>query len=162
MPFFHGKVVHFIDTYMGDWDKKIPQPYHDELLVFVNTNLCSVIRDLQGIANATGLPLGEIVLYNLFYEIHSLCTSIVAKDENGKLHHGRNMDFGLFMGWNISTHEWVLTERLRGVTVNVVWLKDGKPLFRSVNFVGFVGVFNGMKPVCIIHYEYRGLFQQKM
>jgi len=61
----------------------LPAPYGDEM---------------RGIANATGVPLGEIVLYNIFYEIFTMCTSIVAQDPNGKILHGRNLDFGLFLG----------------------------------------------------------------
>ena len=81
---------------------------------------------MHSIANATGLPLGEVVLYNVFYEVFTVCTSIVAQDQSGKhellrallfllyqmhleipsifcflsgnLYHGRNLDFGLFMG----------------------------------------------------------------
>ena len=44
------------------------------------------------------LLLGEIVLYNVFYEISTACTSIVGQMENGHLLHARNLDFGLFMG----------------------------------------------------------------
>ena len=106
----------------------MPHPYGDEI---------------KGIAKATGLPLGlnefsqysvlpvfnstnfsgEVVLYNIFYEVFTVCTSIVAEDPSGmtlieflkivhfiklqmtfdllrlgKLYHARNLDFGLFMG----------------------------------------------------------------
>ncbi|CAF4518444.1 unnamed protein product, partial [Rotaria magnacalcarata] len=44
----------------------LPAPYGDEM---------------KGISQATGVPLGEIVLYNIFYEIFTLCTSIVAEDQ---------------------------------------------------------------------------------
>ncbi len=47
----------------------------------------------------TCLYLGEIVFYNIFYEISSLCTSVVAEDQNGNVFHGRNLDFGLFLGY---------------------------------------------------------------
>ncbi len=50
--------------------------------------------------NNLALFLGEIVLYNIFYEIFTLCTSIVAEDENGNILHGRNLDFGLLLGYN--------------------------------------------------------------
>ena len=53
---------------------------------------------MYSIANATGLPQGEVVLYNVFYEVFTFCTSIVAQDEAGHLYHGRNLDFGLFLG----------------------------------------------------------------
>lgn len=42
--------------------------------------------------------LGEIVLYNIFYEVASYCTSIVGQDQNGNIFHGRNLDFGGALG----------------------------------------------------------------
>jgi len=44
------------------------------------------------------LSLGEIVLYNIFYEVFTACTSIIGQAENGHLFHARNLDFGLLMG----------------------------------------------------------------
>lgn len=64
----------------------LPGPYGDEI---------------RGIARASGLPLGDIVFYNIFYEIFTVCTSIVAQDAQGHVYHGRNLDFGLFLGWDV-------------------------------------------------------------
>jgi acid ceramidase len=81
----------------------LPAPYGDEM---------------KGISQVTGLSLGtnknqrhttfmygcrsifsgEIVLYNIFYEISSLCTSVVGQDTYGRIIHGRSLDFGLLMG----------------------------------------------------------------
>lgn len=58
-------------------------------------------EEIKGIANATNIELGELVLYNIFYEIFTLCTSIVGEDSNGKMYHARNLDFGLFLGWDL-------------------------------------------------------------
>ena len=44
------------------------------------------------------LSLGEIVLYNIFYEVSTACTSIIGQTDNGQLFHARNLDFGLLMG----------------------------------------------------------------
>jgi len=129
--FFGDKVVDFLVNYLSRLDGKLPQPYADEL---------------RGIANETQVPLGEIVLYNIFYEIFTVCTSIVAEDEQGHLYHARNLDFGLFLGWNATTHDWTVTERLRKTILNVDWQKNGKTVFKSVNFAGFVGVYNGIRP----------------
>jgi len=128
--FFHGKLINWVDTHMDGWDDKLPQPYSDEI---------------KGIAKAVNLPLGEMVLYNIFYEIFTVCTSIVAQDPNGKLYHARNLDFGLFMGWDPVTHDWILTNKLRKMVINLVWMKDGKELYKTVNFAGFIGVYNGVK-----------------
>ncbi len=82
----------------------LPAPYGDEM---------------KGISQASGLPLGklneilqldrklyfivfcylgEVVLYNIFYEVSSYCTSVVGQDQNGNIFHGRNLDFGGLMG----------------------------------------------------------------
>jgi acid ceramidase len=129
--FAGDKIVDFLVNYLSRLDDKLPQPYADEL---------------RGIANQTDVPLGEIVLYNIFYEIFTVCTSIVAEDEKNQLYHARNLDFGLFLGWNEKTHDWAVTELLRKTILNVEWKKGGKTLFKSVNFAGFVGVYNGIRP----------------
>jgi acid ceramidase len=130
LPMFHGKLIAFVDKYLGNWDKLLGQPYHDEIM---------------GIANVTGMPLGEIVLYNVFYELFTVCTSVVAMDPQGKLYHARTLDFGLFMGWNHTTHNWQLWEKLQPAVINVQWIKNGKPLYKSVNFAGYIGIYNGLK-----------------
>jgi acid ceramidase len=129
-PLFHGKLVGLVDKYMGGWDNKLPEPY---------------LSEIKGIANVTGMELGEVVLYNIFYEVFSVCTSIVAADPQGNLIHARNLDFGLFMGWNHETHNWDTYEALRPLIINVKWMKGGKEVFRSNQFAGYIGVYNGLK-----------------
>ncbi|VDP49588.1 unnamed protein product [Soboliphyme baturini] len=41
-------------------------------------------------------------MFNVFYEIFALCTSIVAETPNGKILAGRNLDFGLLLGTKCS------------------------------------------------------------
>ena len=38
-PLFHGKIIEFIDKYMGNWDVKIRQPFKDEIMV-----ICRIIK----------------------------------------------------------------------------------------------------------------------
>ena len=68
-----------------------PSPYGDEI---------------RGIASATGIDLGLLALYNMAYELEGACTSIVAQDAQGKVYHARNLDFGLFDGWNHTDNTW--------------------------------------------------------
>ncbi|GMS94288.1 hypothetical protein PENTCL1PPCAC_16463 [Pristionchus entomophagus] len=79
----YTKAVDVIDAFFGAMHQLIPQPYQDEI---------------ASIAEASGIPLGQIVMYNLIYEVTSACTSVVGVDEKGKLYHARNLDFGLWMG----------------------------------------------------------------
>lgn len=130
-PLFGSKLIDWVDSHMDSWNERLPQPYQDEL---------------AGIAEVTGMPLGEIVLYNIFYEVFTVCTSIIAEDNNGKIFHARNLDFGLFMGWDPVAHDWMTTRQLRKLIVNVEFRRGGKTLYKSVNFAGFVGMYNGVVP----------------
>ncbi|KHJ84200.1 acid ceramidase family protein, partial [Oesophagostomum dentatum] len=122
--------LEWVDTVFGNLEEKLPQPYRDEMM---------------SIADDTGIPVGQIVIYNIFYEIFTVCTSIIAQDPNGHIVHARNLDFGLFLGWNPNTHEWSISSALRKMIINVNWIKDGKILYKSNNFAGYVGIYNGMK-----------------
>ncbi|XP_064607655.1 acid ceramidase-like [Liolophura sinensis] len=123
------KIIKFVDT---NGEKMVSTlPYADEM---------------RGIANATGLPLGEVVFYNVFYELFTFCTSIVAQDSSGKLFHARNLDFGLFLGWDVKTDSWTITEALRHTIVNIDFRRNNKTVFKSVHFAGYLGVLTGVKP----------------
>ncbi|RUS81319.1 hypothetical protein EGW08_010926 [Elysia chlorotica] len=124
-------IIDFVDSQGANLDKTLPYPFGGEL---------------KGIAAATGINLGEVVLYNLFYEFFTVCTSIVAEDSSGKLYHARNLDFGLFMGWDVKNRTWAITERLRPLIVNLDWQRGGKTVFKSVNYAGFVGILTAIKP----------------
>ncbi|KAK6051243.1 acid ceramidase family protein [Cooperia oncophora] len=127
---FLPNALEWVDLYFGNLEERLPQPYKDEI---------------QSIADDTGIPVGQIVIYNIFYEIFTVCTSIIAQDPNGHIIHARNLDFGLFLGWNADTHEWKISSALRKMIINVNWIKDGKILYKSNNFAGYVGIYNGMK-----------------
>lgn len=123
-------MIDFVDKDFGYIAETLPYPFGDEL---------------RGISKASGLPLGETILYNIFYEIFTFCTSIIAQDSDGKLYHARNLDFGLFMGWESKNHTWEVTEALRPGVITLDWQRGGKTVFRSVNFAGYIGILTGMK-----------------
>ncbi|EFO91037.1 CRE-ASAH-1 protein [Caenorhabditis remanei] len=123
--------VDFVDDVFADMAPKLAQPYRDEI---------------YSISEVTGIPLGRITMYNIFYEIFTVCTSIIAQDKDGHLTHARNLDFGLFMGWDPEIHDWPISQKLRKMIINVNWIKDGKLLYKSNNFAGYVGIYNGLKP----------------
>lgn len=62
-----------------------------------------------------------------------LCTSVIAEDRAGKIHHGRNLD------WNIPA-------AIRHLMVDVDFMRGGKLLYTGTTAVGFVGLFNAMRP----------------
>jgi len=76
-------------------------------------------EELRGMNNGLNNPeitMSKMVLVNLAYEVKAWCTSIVAKQADGTIIHGRNMDFPL-------------TDYLRNMTYRAEFWKDGQPLF---------------------------------
>lgn len=129
--FFDGKLVDLVDEELPLIVDALPQPFSDEI---------------KGIAAVSGIPLGEITLFNIFYEVFTVCTSIVAEDFNGNIYHARNLDFGLFMGWDRQNKTWTLTEKLKPLVVNVNFQRGNKTVFKSTNFAGYVGMLTGIRP----------------
>ena len=96
-------------------DKHIPQPYHDELF---------------SIARAISLPIADILLVNLVYELRTFCTSLLVRTVNGTILHGRNLDFNLE------------TNLLRRLTFHGKFFRTSKPNFsyQSIHFAGSIGL----------------------
>jgi acid ceramidase len=101
--------------------------------------------EIKGVAKQTGRNVGSIFILNLMYEITGLCTSFVAQQSDGTPIHGRNLDFGLFMGSDPKTKSWKLTQLLRDVLVNVNVVRGGVTLYNHTTYAGFVGVLSGGK-----------------
>ncbi|XP_059372650.1 N-acylsphingosine amidohydrolase (acid ceramidase) 1a [Carassius carassius] len=129
--FLDGKLVDLVDEELPLIVDTLPQPFSDEI---------------KGIAAVSGIPLGEITLFNIFYEVFTVCTSIVAEDFNGNIYHARNLDFGLFMGWDRQNKTWTLTEKLKPLVVNINFQRGNKTIFKSTNFAGYVGILTGIRP----------------
>lgn len=104
-----------------EWVSALPYPYGDEL---------------RGIANATGIDLGRLFLFNIAYELEGGCTSIVAQDTAGSMYHARNLDFGLFLGWDKLNKTWALAEKLRPLLFNANIVRGGKTLYNATYFAG--------------------------
>nr|CAB3223328.1 acid ceramidase-like [Phallusia mammillata] len=125
------QLVDLVNKYLPEIIEKLPAPYDAEIL---------------GISKATGIEDGEILLFNIFYEVFTMCTSIVAQDVGGTLYHARNLDFGLFMGWDTKNHTWLIAEYLHPLVVNLDFTRNGTTVYKTVNFAGYIGVLTGMKP----------------
>lgn len=128
--------------FIGDYFLRLTNRY---MGVFVRTLPAPYAEEIASVAKFANVTVEEATLFNLFYEFFSVCTSIVATDAGGRPTHGRNMDFGLFLGWNSKLHSWRMTELLRATVVELEWQRNNRTLFRSVNFAGYVGVLTGMK-----------------
>lgn len=126
-------------TYLGDNQDmlldRMPNNYGDEI---------------RGIQRATELDMSSLLAFNLGYEIMGACTSVVAQDDAGHMFHGRNLDFGLFLGSNSSSgpnenFQWTNTDLLRKTTVLTDITRNGEVLYRTVSYVGYVGLLTGVR-----------------
>ncbi|XP_077092187.1 N-acylsphingosine amidohydrolase (acid ceramidase) 1a isoform X3 [Siphateles boraxobius] len=93
----------------------------EELPLIVDTLPHPFNEEIKGIAAVSGIPLGNI-------------------------YHARNLDFGLFMGWDRQNKTWTLTEKLKPLVVNVNFERNNKTVFKSTNFAGYVGMLTGVRP----------------
>uniref|UniRef100_A0A8C2AB55 Acid ceramidase n=1 Tax=Cyprinus carpio TaxID=7962 RepID=A0A8C2AB55_CYPCA len=127
-------------------DAFVPSGKLIDLSLMVDTLPYPFNEEIRGIASVSGVPLGEVVLFNIFYEVFTVCTSLVAEDVNGNLIHARNLDFGLFMGWDLKNRSWIITEKLKPLVVNIDFRRNNQTVFKSTNFAGYVGMLTGIHP----------------
>lgn len=125
------RMLKLVDSAMPRLLKSLPSPFREEMV---------------SLSNHSGLPLGEVVLYNVFYEFFTVCTSVVAEDTHGGIYHARNLDFGLFLGWDVRNNTWAMTEALRPTVVNLDFQRLNRTVFKAAGFAGYVGVLTAVKP----------------
>jgi hypothetical protein len=87
--------------------------------------------ELRGIAKASGVPLGKVVLLQIAYEAFAACTSIVVDGPNGYPLHIRTMD-------------WDMPE-LQPLTIQVEFVSKGRVVYQATTWAGYVGVLTGIR-----------------
>ncbi|KAI3382432.1 hypothetical protein SNEBB_003485 [Seison nebaliae] len=143
-----ASLINEFKHYLEEWSK-----YFKEIVVLLEWDLSIFVDKLPepfrsemiGISDATNIELGDIVLFNIMYEATALCTSIVAKTKDNEIIHARNLDFGIFMGWDVRNHTWSIEEKLKPLLRNVKFVKNGKVFYEMVSYVGYVGALTIMK-----------------
>jgi acid ceramidase len=108
--------INYLELHQNMLLNRMPNGYGDEI---------------RGIQSATGLKMSSLLAFNLGYEIMGACTSVVAQDTSGHTFHGRNLDFGLFLGFNASSgpnenFQWTNTDLLRQITVLTDFTRGGQ------------------------------------
>jgi acid ceramidase len=148
-------IVAMIDEFLdrlevGPWGKI------ENFLALIDENADMILgkmqygEEIRGISVTTGIDLAELIVFNLGYELMGVCTSIVAQDETGHMYHGRNLDFGLFLGKNFtdgpdSDFQWKLTELLRPLVAIVDYSRNGSTVYSGVVYAGYVGLLTGVR-----------------
>jgi len=93
------------------------------------------VRELAVILDA---PLLDVLTFNVIYNIAGGCTSTVANTADGKIVHGRNLDYGGFeRDSDISSFNTVIHTKFTD--------KSGVLLYECPGFIGFVGCLTGVR-----------------
>uniref|UniRef100_A0A3B4BQ65 Acid ceramidase n=2 Tax=Pygocentrus nattereri TaxID=42514 RepID=A0A3B4BQ65_PYGNA len=121
-----GRLIDLVDRDLPLMVDTLPYPFNEEI---------------KGIAAASGVPLGEVVLFNIFYEIFTVCTSLVAEAPDGK-----RITTSSARSWDLKNRSWVITEKLKPLVVNIDFRRSNRTVFKSTNFAGYVGMLTGMRP----------------
>jgi len=74
----------------------------------------------------------QALFLNYIYELQAYCTSIVARQADGTIIHGRNLDFDE-------------ADAMRDITFIAQYVKDGEVLFNAVQFAGTIGIYTGVR-----------------
>ena len=149
----------------NDWVNGLPAPYGDEIrgiskatgielgLVFLfniayelEGGCTSIVAQNQvrkkrqqglvdGLPNdANSLSLSLSLSLSFLFSSSFLFFSFLL--QNGQLFHARNLDFGLFLGWDKLNHTWALTEKLRPLLFNARVMKGGVNIYNATYFAG--------------------------
>ena len=123
------------------------QALHEELLVALTPHQVRLLaillkatfldaeikEEIKAAADQTGIALESFVVLSFFYELRAYCTSVLVKQPDGSILHGRNLDY-------------VVPKAMRELVANIEFLRNGQLLYRATTFIGYFGVLTGVKP----------------
>mmetsp|Transcript_26684 Transcript_26684/g.48064 ORF Transcript_26684/g.48064 Transcript_26684/m.48064 type:complete len:331 (+) Transcript_26684:1005-1997(+) len=103
--------------------------------VFLNETFvdAELRKEVQSMADVCDISYAEAIFLNFMYEYNQHCTSIVVRNASGYILHGRNLDYDY-------------GDSLRKTVIELHWYKDNKILFKTAQFVWYLGVGTGVKP----------------
>lgn len=133
-----GQVEHYIESLLPAWVLSMLEKPAEGLCNYMPGDFCDEVTGLSEAVVAmkppqSNMTLGKIVAMQLIYDLSAACTSIVAQDQSGAVHHGRNLDYPI--------------PGLRNLTAMITFTKGGKTLYNGTTFVGYIGLLTGQSPV---------------
>lgn len=118
------KVLNYCDQILGAFSTSA------SWIAWLFSNYVFYIDELKGISEETGIDISQLVLMQLCYEVCSCCTSIVYETDEAPLH--------------FRTMDWAMPE-LKDITLNIVFTKDGEPLYSATTWAGYVGIMTACR-----------------
>lgn len=102
-------------------------------------------HELEGIAKASGIPVGTVAVLQLAYEVFAACTSIVVEVKGRELGLDGDDAENELIPFHIRTVDGPL-EKLSNMTCEVDFVRQGHVVFSATTWPGYVGVLTGVRP----------------
>jgi predicted choloylglycine hydrolase len=125
-----------IDYYLKDFED-----YAGMIALYIDAYKQGFISDsywqeIEGISQFCDFDSNQVLLANLYYDLvkYAFACTAFAYEQNGSIWHARNLDW------------WTENEMLSKYTQVFDFYKNGKSLFQTVGWFGFIGALSGMKP----------------
>lgn len=92
------------------------------------------VQEVDALATLSGHPFGKLFFLNFLYEYSTIkaCTGILVRNYNGKILHGRNLDFEM---WGM----------ISGLIVNIDYYQGKKLIYSVDTVVGSVFALTGIR-----------------
>jgi len=97
-------------------------------LAWMRSGSMMYYNEINSVATGLGLPVFDVLLCQIAYEICASCTTIMCPE-----------------GRHIRTMDWPL-DALRNVTVRVNFQRGGATVLRTITWAGYIGVLTGLRP----------------
>ena len=107
---------------------------HEIAALSANYRHQDFVREVKALSSLSGYPFEKIFFLNFMYEYSTIkaCTGILIRNSEGRIFHGRNLDFEM---WEI----------LAKLVTNVQYHKGGKLLYSVDTVVGSVFALTGIR-----------------
>eukprot|EP00928_Gymnodinium_smaydae_P014179 TRINITY_DN15154_c0_g1_i2.p1 TRINITY_DN15154_c0_g1~~TRINITY_DN15154_c0_g1_i2.p1 ORF type:complete len:486 (-),score=72.98 TRINITY_DN15154_c0_g1_i2:169-1626(-) len=128
----------------------------ENMLDAMNSDLIKAGEEVPEVAEALGVDVCDVLFLSIMYDIAGGCTSGVANTPDGKIVHGRNLDYMAFptdikKAMPISDDIRVGAGKLDGVatiedlTFEMTFVLPNGDSFSGPNYVGYVGMLTGAR-----------------
>ena len=94
------------------------------------------LDEIEFISSISKFSPNEVLIANLYYDVLKFyfgCTAFAVENE-GEIKHARNLDW------------WTENNLLSDYSKVFIFQKDGKTIFKTIGWVGFIGALSGVKP----------------
>jgi len=156
-PLFVNYKVDFTN-YVGQFVPKLLVPLISAVVKGMKKTMYpDLAEEMEGLAPALGVSMGEVVVANLIYQIENLGVSCDKRNTTGPCppkQNGPGICSGLVANgrgdasdqvWQGRNLDWNLDAALLKYTLHVDYQRNNKTLFSAIQIAGEVGVLHGMR-----------------